>query len=118
MMSINAKRARAERRAARTRALVQGTPERPRLSVQRSLKHISAQLIDDVHGKTLAHASDMKLGKASGKPVEMAREVGKLLAQNAKAAGVSVVVFDRGSYRYHGRVAALADGAREGGLIF
>lgn len=111
------KRARATRRAARVRATVRGTAERPRLSVFRSLRHISVQLIDDVAGKTLASASDTDV-TAKGKPVEMAREVGKAVAAKAKAAGVTMAVFDRGSYRYHGRVAAVAEGAREGGLNF
>jgi large subunit ribosomal protein L18 len=117
MMRIEAKRTRAERRAKRVRARIMGTKERPRLTVSRTLKHISAQLIDDTTGHTLASASDSKL-TSKGKPVEVAREVGKALAAAAKAAGVNEAVFDRGSFRYHGRVAALADGAREGGLQF
>lgn len=125
------KRALAARRAARVRARIVGTAECPRLSVSRSLKHISAQLIDDVSGKTLAAASDRDVstkgarlpdgqGSASGgkdmKPVEIARAVGKTLAERAKAKGIGSAAFDRGSRRYHGRVAALADGAREGGI--
>lgn len=109
------KRSHAALRARRTRSHVRGTPERPRLTVKRSLKHIYAQLIDDTSGKTLAAASD-KLVAAKGKPLEIAKEVGKELAVKALAAGMTQAVFDRGAYRYHGRVAALADGAREGGL--
>lgn len=116
-ISMKVKHARAERRARRTRARIHGTAAQPRLSVQRSLKHIYAQLIDDTAGKTLGMASDVTV-KAAGKPVEVAKAVGKALAETAKKAGISTVVFDRGSYRYHGRVAALADGAREGGLQF
>lgn len=106
----------AERRAHRTRAHVRGTSIRPRLCVKRSLKHIYAQIIDDATRKTIVAASD-KLITTDVKPVEVAKEVGKQLAVKAIAAGVTQVVFDRGAYRYHGRVAALADGAREGGLI-
>lgn len=114
---MKAKRARAARRANRTRARITGTALRPRLTVKRSLKHTYAQLIDDTAGKTLASCSDVVL-KASGKPLEIAKLVGKALAEKAKAAGINSATFDRGSYRYHGRVAALADGAREGGLQF
>lgn len=109
------KRSHATLRAHRTRSHIRGTSARPRLTVKRSLKHIYAQLIDDTSGKTLAAASD-KLVTAKGKPVEVAKEVGKQLAVNGLAAGVTEAVFDRGAYRYHGRVAAIADGAREGGL--
>lgn len=109
------KRAHAALRAHRTRSHIRGTSQRPRLSVKRSLKHIYAQLIDDDSGKTLAAASD-KLVASSGKPLEIAKEVGKQLATAATAIGIQQAVFDRGAYRYHGRVAALADGAREGGL--
>lgn len=105
------------RRAHRTRARISGTQERPRLSVKRSAKHIYAQLIDDTTGRTLASSSD-KEATSQGKPVETAKEVGKILASKAMSTGVTKAVFDRGSYRYHGRVAALAEGAREGGLIF
>lgn len=110
-------RERATRRAARVRARIRGTAECPRLSVKRSLKHIYAQLIDDVAGRTLASASDKDVD-AKGKPAEIAKAVGAKIAEKAKSAGVSSVVFDRGSNRYMGRVAALADGAREGGLNF
>lgn len=110
------KRARAVRRARRVRARFEGTAARPRLSVTRSLKHIYAQLIDDSVGHTLAAASDLTV-KASGKPVEVAKAVGLAIAELAKKAGITTVVFDRGSNRYHGRVAAVAEGAREGGLV-
>src|SRR6478752_2790692 len=95
---------------------------RPRLSVFRSSKHIYAQVIDDLKGETVASASSMEKdlrGKLkTGADVEAAKAIGKLVAERAKAKGVSTVVFDRGSYRYHGRVKALADAAREGGLQF
>ena len=105
------------RRAARTRARLHGTAEIPRLTVKRSLKHIYVQLINDDEGRTLASVSDKDV-QTKGKPVEVAKEVGKILAQKAKTSGIEKAVFDRGSYRYHGRVAAVADGAREGGLTF
>jgi large subunit ribosomal protein L18 len=92
-----------------------GTTERPRLVVFRSLKHIYAQLVDDATNRTLATVSDHKL---TGKKSDKSTEVGKLIAQKAKDAGFSRVVFDRAGYRYHGRVKAVADGAREGGLEF
>lgn len=95
---------------------VQGTPERPRLVVFRSLKHIYAQLVDDTASKTLATVSD--LGIEQGKKGERAAEVGKLIAERAKSAGITRVVFDRAGYRYHGRVKAVADAARKGGLEF
>ncbi len=115
LSKMKQKRTHAALRARRTRSHIRGTSARPRLCVKRSLKHIYAQLIDDTSGKTLASASD-KLVTAGGKPVEVAKEVGKQLAVKALAAGVTQAVFDRGAYRYHGRVAAVADGAREGGL--
>lgn len=114
---MKAKRARALRRAHRTRARITGTTARPRLSVKRSLKHIYAQLIDDTTGRTIASASDLTV-KSTGKPLEIAKAVGMALAEQAKKGGLASAVFDRGSYRYHGRVAALADGARAGGLTF
>ncbi len=113
--NIKQKRAHAALRAHRTRSRIRGTAECPRLTVKRSLKHIYAQLIDDAKGVTLAAASDTTV-KATGKPVEVAQAVGASLADQAKAKGLSCAVFDRGSYRYHGRVAAIAQGAREGGL--
>ena len=100
----------------RVRKRVEGAAERPRLAVFRSLSHIYAQVIDDRAGRTLAQASD--LGEATGKKSERAKAVGKLLADKAKAAGISDVIFDRGGYRYHGRVKALADAARDAGLKF
>ncbi|MCL6546116.1 MAG: 50S ribosomal protein L18 [Bryobacteraceae bacterium] len=104
----------------RIRKKVTGTPERPRLCVFRSLKHIYAQIIDDVHGRTLAAASSAakSSGLAGGGNVASAREVGRLIAERAKEKGIRRVVFDRGGYAYHGRVRALAEGAREGGLEF
>ena len=106
------------RRHRRVRGKIAGTAERPRLAVHRSNKGISAQLIDDVAGKTLAGASWVALGDFSGTKTEQAAAVGKRLAEAAKAAGVETCVFDRSGYLYHGRVKALADGAREGGLRF
>jgi large subunit ribosomal protein L18 len=108
-----------ERRHRRVRGKVEGTAERPRLVVFRSNRGISAQLVDDGAGKTLAGASWLGLKKSfKGTKTEQAAEVGKLLAANARKAGIETVVFDRGGYLYHGRVKALADGAREGGLRF
>jgi large subunit ribosomal protein L18 len=102
----------------RLRKKVDGTSARPRLAVFRSLKHISAQIIDDSTGMTLASASSLEKSiKASGN-AEGAKKVGAALAERAKSAGVTSVVFDRGGFRYHGRVASLADGVREGGLEF
>ena len=108
------------RRQIRVRKKVFGGPQRPRLVVTRSARHISAQVIDDTLGRTLASASTMEaaLRTASGDKSEKAKQVGGLLAERAKAAGIEKVVFDRAGYKYHGRVAALADGAREGGLGF
>ena len=108
-----------ERRHKRVRGKVIGTADRPRLVVYRSNKGISAQLVDDLEARTLAAASWLNLKKSSkGTKTEQATEVGKLLAANAKQAGIESVVFDRGGYLYHGRVKALAEGAREGGLKF
>jgi large subunit ribosomal protein L18 len=115
---IKAKRAQEKRRAIRTRAKLFGTKERPRLSVHRSSKHISAQIIDDSEGKTLVASSDLMLEKVEKKGVDLAAFIGSELAKKAKAAGVTKVIFDRGSYRYHGKVKALADAVREGGLEF
>jgi large subunit ribosomal protein L18 len=106
------------RRHRRIRGKVFGTAERPRLVVFRSNKGISAQLIDDDSGKTLAGASWVGLKSFSGNKTDQATQVGKALAASAKEAGIETVVFDRGGYLYHGRVKALADGAREGGLKF
>jgi large subunit ribosomal protein L18 len=111
-----------DRRHRRLRVKVQGTPERPRLNVYRSLEHIYAQVIDDTIGNTLAAAStmDKEVRKAiDGKnKTEAAKIVGQIVATRAKTAGILKVVFDRGGNKYHGRIKALADGAREGGLDF
>ena len=113
-----------ERRHARVRKKVSGTPERPRLNVYRSLEHIYAQVIDDTKGHTLVSASTLdkevlkEIGKEGKPKVDEAKLVGKIVAERAKQAGITSVVFDRGGYRYHGRIKALADGAREGGLEF
>ncbi len=104
------------RRHLRVRNKVSGTTERPRLVVFRSLKHIYAQLVDDVSRRTLATVSDLNIEQ--GKKGERAAAVGKLIAERAKAAGITRVVFDRAGYRYHGRVKAVADAARTGGLEF
>lgn len=104
-------------RRQRVRKKVIGTAERPRLSVRRSLKHIYAQVIDDGTGTTLAEASTVSAG-VSGGGVAAAKEVGKALAERAKAKSIGRVAFDRGGRQYHGRVKALAEGAREGGLEF
>lgn len=114
---ILAKRARTLRRATRVRASIMGTKERPRLSVFRSHRHISAQLIDDTLGRTLASSSDLKL-KTEAKPLDRAASVGREIAAAAKQVGISTVIFDRGAYRYHGRIKALAEAAREAGLVF
>ncbi len=103
----------------RVRAVISGTPERPRLCVFRSEKHIYAQVIDDVAGKTLVSASTVEKDFTEyGGNKDAAKKIGLLIAERAKGAGIENVVFDRGGYIYHGRVAALADGAREGGLKF
>ena len=108
------------RRQIRGRKKVAGTSGRPRLVVTRSTKHISVQVVDDLVGKTLASASSMEadLRSLDGDKTAKAKRVGELVAERAKAAGVDGVVFDRAGNKYHGRVAALADGAREGGLTF
>jgi large subunit ribosomal protein L18 len=113
-MDAKAKREARERRHHRVRKKVRGEAERPRLAVFRSNRHIYAQLIDDRSARTLAAASDAEV--SGGDPTERAKAVGSLLATRAKDAGIATVVFDRGGFRYHGRVAALAEGAREGGL--
>jgi large subunit ribosomal protein L18 len=108
------------RRQVRGRKKIAGSSERPRLVVTRSTKHITVQVVDDLVGKTLAYASTMEadLRSASGDKTAKAKAVGELVAQRAKAAGVEAVVFDRAGHKYHGRIAALADAAREGGLAF
>jgi large subunit ribosomal protein L18 len=108
------------RRHRRVRKKILGTAERPRLAVFRSNKHIYVQAIDDLAGRTLVSAStteaDLRTGATAG--VEAAKQVGKRVGERAKAAGIATVVFDRGGFKYHGRVAAVADGAREAGLEF
>jgi large subunit ribosomal protein L18 len=108
------------RRHFRVRKSISGTAERPRLVVTRSLRHIGAQVIDDTRGHTLVSAStlDSSIRGTEGDKTALARKVGALLAERAKTAGVTAVVFDRGGNRYHGRIAALADAAREAGLKF
>ncbi len=121
MIKLETSAARRRRRHRRVRLKVQGTPERPRLSVFRSLNHIYAQVVDDSVGRTLVTASSLEpevRPRAVGTKTEVARIVGEMLAQRARAAGITRVVFDRGGYLYHGRVKALADGARAGGLEF
>jgi large subunit ribosomal protein L18 len=106
------------KRRRRVRAKVHGTAERPRISVFRSNRGISAQLIDDERGHTLAAVNWIEPDLRELKPIDQARRAGELLAERAKAAGIEAAVFDRGGYQYHGRVKALAEGAREGGLAF
>jgi large subunit ribosomal protein L18 len=117
MSTITAPQKRLKRRR-RVRAKVRGTAERPRISVFRSNRGISAQLIDDLAGHTLAAVNWTEPELRELSPMEQARRVGATLAERAQAAGVDAVVFDRGGYQYHGRVKALAEGAREGGLRF
>ena len=105
-----------ERRHLRVRKKVTGTAERPRLVVYRSLKHIYAQIVDDTTSRTLMTVSDQAI--EVGKKIERSSEVGRRIAAKAKEAGITTVVFDRAGYKYHGRVKAVADGAREGGLEF
>jgi large subunit ribosomal protein L18 len=111
---------RLKRRHRRVRKKVMGTAQRPRLAVFRSNKHVYAQAIDDIAGRTLVAASTVEAAQRSGPTatVDAAKSVGLLLAQRAREAGIDTVVFDRGGFSYHGRVAAVADGAREGGLVF
>ena len=119
MVSKIDKNAQRLKRHIRVRGKISGTPERPRLNVFRSNANIYAQIIDDVNGVTLAAAStlDKEFEGATGN-CEAAKKVGMMVAERAKAKGIDAVVFDRGGYIYHGRVAALAEGAREGGLEF
>ncbi|MGP4113221.1 50S ribosomal protein L18 [Streptomyces sp. 4N509B] len=114
------KRAAAKRRHLRVRKKISGTPERPRLVVTRSNRHMWAQVVDDVAGHTLASASslDVSIRETEGDKSDKAKRVGALVAERAKAAGIETVVFDRGGNKYGGRVAALADAAREAGLRF
>ena len=107
------------KRHKRVRGKISGTPERPRLNVFRSEANIYAQIIDDVAGVTLASASSLEKGfECDGTKSDAAKKVGQMVAERAKAKGIDTVVFDRGGYVYHGRVQALAEGAREGGLQF
>ena len=118
---INRPNTKAQRlhRHKRVRGKVNGTPERPRLNVFRSETNIYAQLIDDTKGITLVSASSLEKGfECEGTKTDAARQVGMMVAERAKAKGIDTVVFDRGGYLYHGRVKALAEGAREGGLNF
>jgi large subunit ribosomal protein L18 len=118
MATLTVREAR-QRRHRRVRGKVVGTAERPRLVVSRSNRGIVAQLVDDASGRTLASATSLQVAKSfKGNKTAQAAEVGKLLAQKAKTAKIGAVVFDRGGYLYHGRVKALADAAREGGLEF
>ncbi len=123
MALLNKNEAR-KKRHTRVRKRVNGTPERPRLNVYRSSNNIYAQVIDDLAGRTLASASSLdaslraKNDRSAGGNIEAAKSVGQLVADRAKTAGVTKVVFDRGGYLYHGRVKALADAARENGLDF
>jgi len=105
------------RRKNRARSKIFGTKERPRLAIKRSLSHIYAQVIDDEKGTTIAAASDLKV-KSKGSKMEIAREVGKMIAEEAQTKKINKVIFDRGGSKYHGRVKALAEGAREAGLEF
>ena len=122
MSSLRMRKSRRIMRHARLRRKLNGTPERPRLSVFRSLNHVSAQIVDDSQGTTLVAASSLESEirkKMRNKPkTEASKLVGALLAQRAKKKGFSAVIFDRGGYKYHGRVKALADTAREKGLVF
>ena len=119
-MSTTNKHALRQRRHFRVRKNVAGTPDRPRLAVFRSNKHIVAQVIDDISGRTIAAASTVEkdLRQGPGGTKDAAATVGRLVAERAKAAGVGKVVFDRGGFLYHGRIAALADAARAAGLEF
>ena len=118
MSNLNSKNDARNRRKKHIRKTVLGTTERPRLCVFRSTRHIYAQIIDDRSGKTLCAASSMALADGDGGNVEGARQVGQKIAEAAVAAKIETVVFDRNGYLYHGRVAALADAARTGGLQF
>lgn len=115
-MKTEIKKEKRDRRHKRIRAKAFGTKEKPRLYVFKSNKHIYGQLINDESGKILASASDLKIKK--GARIDLAKEVGKLVAQKAKDLKIEKVVFDRGGYKYHGRVKALAEGSREAGLKF
>lgn len=121
MSKVNSTQVARARRHRRVRKKLSGTPERPRLAVFRSNRHVVAQVIDDTSGRTLAAASSLEASVRGAGPTgnrSAATAVGKLVAERAKAAGVSQVAFDRGGFMYHGRVAAVADAAREAGLEF
>lgn len=120
MIKLTTSKQRHKKRHQRVRVRISGTPERPRLNVFRSLNHIYAQVIDDTVGHTLAAASSLEpaLRELQGTKTEIARQVGRLVGERALARGIRRVVFDRGGYDYHGRVKALAEGAREAGLEF
>jgi large subunit ribosomal protein L18 len=118
MTQVASRGAARQKRHDRIRLRLRGDADRPRLAVFRSLKHISAQVIDDAAGKTLVAATSLEKSLKAGPKSAEAAAVGKLLAQRAKAAGVTKVVFDRAGYRYHGRIKSLADAAREAGLEF
>lgn len=122
MPRFRANKLRREMRHRRVRRKVRGTSERPRLAVYRSLNHVYAQVIDDVQGVTVASASsldpDIRSQQNGKRKTDVSKIVGSLIAQRAREKGVEWVVFDRGGYKYHGRVLALADAAREGGLVF
>ena len=117
-MSVRTAEAKRLKRRRRVRAKVSGTAERPRISVFRSNRGVMVQLIDDTAGRTLAAVNWTESDLRSLPKMEQAKRAGELLAERAKAAGIETAVFDRGGYQYHGRVKALADGAREGGLAF
>lgn len=116
--TVKSKRQAKASRRKRVRAKILGTSARPRLNVFRSLSHIYAQIIDDINGKTLVSANDLELKAKKTKKTDKAKEVGKLIAEKAQAKKIKQVVFDRAGFKYHGRVKAVADGAREGGLEF
>jgi len=122
MKKTHTPRAARHRRHARVRARLSGTPDKPRLAVFRSLNHIYAQIIDDTAGHTLASATDLEVSvksqKDGKKKSEVAGLVGEALAKKAKEKGIATVVFDRGGFKYHGRVKAFAEAARKGGLTF
>lgn len=117
MNTVKQKRIKRERRHKRVKVKLTGTLDRPRISVFKANRHIYGQIIDDVKGQTLAAASSMEL-KSKGKKQDLALEVGKLLASKALEKKIKLVVFDRGGFKYHGRIKAMADGLRQGGLEF
>ena len=117
-MSVKTREQTRLKRRRRVRAKVRGTAERPRISVFRSNRGIAAQLIDDDAGRTIAAVTWTEASLRGLAPVEQAKQAGLMLAERATAAGIDTAVFDRGGYQYHGRVQALAEGAREGGLVF